>query len=505
MRVTIKIITIKIFSILLLFSTQIIAANYYLDSKNGDNSKNGLSPENAWKTISKLSEVIIQPGDSILLRRGMEWDEEFIVSFSGEKENPIVISAYGEGNKPLIKGSIEAKKWRKHSNIVWQSDIKQKPDCIWLVDEDKTIHWGIEKESINALSKNYDFIWQDSVLYLYLGRNPSKIFPEVECSVREFGIVNDYDKMGQNYITIENLEIAFANNADIRAIGVKGWVVKNCILHHSGIIDESDGQGIQYEGEDGLFTNNIIYENGQHGIFISSFGTADVANNIIEKNTIYNNYHTGIDLMNDGGDENSHRNTIVRQNLLYDTDDFKGNEVGIQTLGYGNGMVKNVVIHHNIVVNLNGCGISAVPNSDSIFIHNNTVYEPKSSCINMNNGNYYCEAYNNIGIDHIYYAPFFIHNSYNKKADYNIWNTDQVSFVFIDGEYPETWQQYIDKYKLDQHGSNKLLEMQLEGKIPKVKNKNAICIDKGKDLGYKYDFFGNPIDDKPDIGAVEFK
>jgi len=311
--------------------------------------------------------------------------------------------------------------------------------------------------------------------------------------------------MGQNYITIENLEIAYALNANIRAIGVKGWTIKNCISHHSGITDESDGQGLQYEGEDGIFSGNTFFENGQHGIFLSSFGNVNVNNNIIEKNIIYNNYHTGIDLMNDGGDETSHSNTIIRQNLVYETENFQGAEVGIQTLGYENGLVTNVRIHHNIVAHINGIGISAVPNSDSIFIHNNTVYETESSCVNLDNGKYYAEAYNNIGINHIYYAPFFIHDSKNKKADFNIWNTDQVSFVFIDGEYPETWEQYINKYNLDKKGSNKELNIQLEDLIPQIQNNDAISINSGTDLGYRIDFFGNPITDKPDIGAIELQ
>ena len=482
-----------------------IATNYYLNSREGDNRKTGLSPTEAWQTISRLSDVILQPGDSILFRRGMQWNEEFIISYSGKKENPIVISAYGEGKRPIIKGSVEARKWRKHSNIVWRTELKEQPACIWLVDSDATIHWGSEKESIDFLSKNYDFIWQDSVLYLYLGQNPSKTFPIVECSVRDFGIISNLDKKNIDYITIENLEISFVRDAAVRAIGSKGWIVKNCILHHNGVTDESNGQGIQYEGKDGLFSQNTIFENGQHGFFLSSFGNADVDNNIIEKNIIYNNYHTGIDLMNDGGNENSHRNSIIRQNLLYDTDDFNGNEVGIQTLGYRKGFVKNVAIHHNIIFNLSAAGISAVPNSDSILIHNNTVYETKSSCINIDNGNLYAEVYNNIGINHIYYAPFFIHDSNNKKVDFNIWNTDQVSFIFIDGEYAETWKDYTNKYGFDLNGSNRQLNMHLDNLIPVISDNNAIIIDTGKDLGYKSDYFGNAIKNKPDIGAIEFR
>ena len=495
---------VKILVISFLLFAQINATNYYVDSEKGDNVNSGLTPEFAWKTLSKVMETSLQPGDSVLLKRGSKFPEEFILSFSGTKDNPIVIGAYGKGEKPLIKGSIEAKKWRKHSNIVWRSKLKEEPACIWLIDEDKTIHWGIKKESINALEKNYDFVWQDSVLYLFLGKNPSKTFPKVECSVRDYGIINNLDLKNIDYLIIENLEISFVRDAAIRAIGSKGWIVKNCTLHHNGVTDESDGQGIQYEGTDGLFSNNVLYENGQHGFFLSSFGNADVAYNIIEKNKIYNNYHTGIDLMNDGGDENSHSNTIIRQNLVYETPNFKGVEVGIQTLGYENGLVKNVTIHHNIVVNISDIGISAVSNSDSIFIHNNTVYETKNTCINIDNDTYYAEVYNNIGISHIYWAPFFVENSKNKNVDYNIWNIGQQSFAYIDGEYADAWNDYVKKYGFDKNGTDKQLNIHLENLIPVITESDAFSIDNGKNLKYNFDYFGKPIRGNLDIGAIEF-
>ena len=48
-------------------------AIYYVDATNGDNSNNGLSPENAWQTLSKVNTAIdggtIQPGDSVLFKR----------------------------------------------------------------------------------------------------------------------------------------------------------------------------------------------------------------------------------------------------------------------------------------------------------------------------------------------------------------------------------------------------------------------------------------------------
>jgi len=79
------------------------------------------------------------------------------------------------------------------------------------------------------------------------------------------------------------------------------------------------------------------------------------------------------------------------------------------------------------------------------------------------------------------------------------------TWTIIDNEYPETWKDYTNKYGFDLHGSNKQLSMHLDNLIPLIYDKNAIIIDAGKALGYKSDYFGNAIKNKPDIGAIEFR
>lgn len=54
-----------------------------------------------WKTLTKAS-IEYQPGDSILLKKGDKWNEELTPKGSGTAKNPILISSYGTGNKPLI-------------------------------------------------------------------------------------------------------------------------------------------------------------------------------------------------------------------------------------------------------------------------------------------------------------------------------------------------------------------------------------------------------------------
>lgn len=80
------------------------ASSYYLDVTNGDDSRNGLSKATAWKSLSKLRGVKLNPGDRVLLKRGDTFQGELEISGQGTADNRIYIEAYGEGNKPCIAG-----------------------------------------------------------------------------------------------------------------------------------------------------------------------------------------------------------------------------------------------------------------------------------------------------------------------------------------------------------------------------------------------------------------
>lgn len=77
--------------------------NYYLDSENGADSNNGLSPATAWKTVNKIKEIQLNPGDSLLMRRGSVFEGVIEIFAQGKPESRIVIDAYGQGTKPCIK------------------------------------------------------------------------------------------------------------------------------------------------------------------------------------------------------------------------------------------------------------------------------------------------------------------------------------------------------------------------------------------------------------------
>jgi len=80
---------------------------YYLSSLEGNDSNDG-SKNAPWKTLSKISETVLSPGDKIYLKKGNRFDGHFIVNGSGSETAPILITSYGNGIKPIITGEVGA-------------------------------------------------------------------------------------------------------------------------------------------------------------------------------------------------------------------------------------------------------------------------------------------------------------------------------------------------------------------------------------------------------------
>ena len=75
---------------------------YYVSSENGDDANDGTSEKKAFKSLDKINDITLQPGDKVLLEKGSVFDDQYIhVKGSGSAEAPIEISTYGEGDRPM--------------------------------------------------------------------------------------------------------------------------------------------------------------------------------------------------------------------------------------------------------------------------------------------------------------------------------------------------------------------------------------------------------------------
>ena len=76
---------------------------FYVDADTGDDARDGLMPQTAWRTFRNLKGRVLGPGERLLLKRGCVFRDELNVSAAGAPDSWAEIGAYGEGGRPQIR------------------------------------------------------------------------------------------------------------------------------------------------------------------------------------------------------------------------------------------------------------------------------------------------------------------------------------------------------------------------------------------------------------------
>jgi hypothetical protein len=90
--------------------------NYYFSSSIGDDSRTSTQAQSSatpWKTITKLNSFFscLAAGDSVLFNKGDVFTGIITPSVSGTSVSQVIISAYGQGAKPIISGFQTVTGW----------------------------------------------------------------------------------------------------------------------------------------------------------------------------------------------------------------------------------------------------------------------------------------------------------------------------------------------------------------------------------------------------------
>lgn len=90
---------------LVVLSRVALAADYYVDSRAGDDTHDGHSSAQAWRSTAKVNTTTFAPGDRVLLRAGSEWEGVTLHPLgSGTAQTPIALDRYGDGPAPALHG-----------------------------------------------------------------------------------------------------------------------------------------------------------------------------------------------------------------------------------------------------------------------------------------------------------------------------------------------------------------------------------------------------------------
>jgi len=81
------------------------APAFYINASSGNDKTDGRSPATAWKTLDRLHDQVLKPGDVVRLARGSVFAQQMLLfdnQSAGSAAAPVVIEAYGTGAPPTI-------------------------------------------------------------------------------------------------------------------------------------------------------------------------------------------------------------------------------------------------------------------------------------------------------------------------------------------------------------------------------------------------------------------
>ncbi len=537
--------------IMIMITSQIFAATYYVDATNGSDSNSGTSPEIAWKTINKVNNSSFNPGDSILFKKGETWREQLIVPSSGSPGNPITFGAYGSGDNPLIIGSNDyddPAKWTDLGSNKWataNSSFTSEVKIIWY-DTGSTPQLCTKVSNEVDLDTNWEF-WYDAgndrvELYHDVG-NPANKTNGLEIGKRLLCIGSGSNR---NYITIDGIDMKFANWDGIRWLNTPvGMIIKNLNTNYNGqcgintvyadnilinnIIAEYNFYGIGlFDSTSGEIKNCSIENNIDHGICLTRSGNIIVQNNMIghnertavggdqfynstvQDNQIYDNEWGGVDMT--GITIKCHDN-IVRRNIFYDHQGqhYIGavNMCALAPEGYE---TYNNKVYYNIFYN-NKLAIYLGGRCHDNEVYNNTVYNcAEGIVITYANTNHDVIPTNNTIENNIIFTTSdkLIRDNVGEST-----NTLNYNCYYPDGTYQYAWNgHYYDTFSAFQSASSQ--EANAINSAPLFINpsthdfhlqSSSICINAGTDVGLAQDIDGNTVPNgwAVDIGAYEYQ
>jgi uncharacterized repeat protein (TIGR02059 family) len=122
-----------------LFSMPTYSKNLYFSSSTGNDSYTSTQAQNPatpWKTIDKLnsSMSLINPGDSILFKRGDLFTGTLKITRSGSSSNHIILSAYETGEAPILNGFNTINGWTSEGNSIYSTSVlcESRPNMVTI-------------------------------------------------------------------------------------------------------------------------------------------------------------------------------------------------------------------------------------------------------------------------------------------------------------------------------------------------------------------------------------
>lgn len=88
---------------------------YYVSSENGNDENSGTSEDQAFKTLDKINEITLKPGDRVLLEKGSVFNNQYLhIKGSGTEDQYIEVSTYGEDSERPVINTNGYGQWKQN-------------------------------------------------------------------------------------------------------------------------------------------------------------------------------------------------------------------------------------------------------------------------------------------------------------------------------------------------------------------------------------------------------
>jgi hypothetical protein len=329
---------------------------FYVDAARGDDAQDGLKPETAWRSLARVNRAPLSPGDRVLFRRGQAWRGQ-LVPQSGHAGAAITYAAYGEGDKPVLLGSVPADQeedWEAAGTGLWTTKPPNQGAILLPVDVGNIIFdhgksVGVKKWSEADLRREGDFFCDvhSHVVKLRLNEPPATRYRSIELALCRHII----DQSGRGYVTYENLALRYGAAHGIGGGNTHHITVRGCDISYIGgghLTTRPDGKPVRYG-------NGIEFWSSAHDC-------------LVEKCRLWEIYDAA--LTNQGSGTNAQANITYRRNVIWNS------EYSFEYWNRGPASrTQNILFEHNTCVDAGhgwGHGQRPDPNGRHLMFYDNS-------------------------------------------------------------------------------------------------------------------------------------
>lgn len=392
---------------------------YYV-STSGNDENDGLSESTPWETLEKASFATLNPGDTVLFKRGDIWKGQWLDCQKG-----VTYSAYGTGPKPAFYGTAEEPNDQERWGLYYSDQSGKK---IWKYDKQMQDIGGIIFDGDKYADRIY--AWWNGDKYVCMD-NSKKVFDVKKqlsknltfCSLPDFTGLKapfnsfDVDREGDIYFRCDSGNPAtVCKNIQFEcsdAVG-RGWYAligceQDCVIDNIALMywtkhafgaNSLETSGITIRncevGFGGNGLHSIIQSEPTKGYMLSGDGIYGICNGaLIQNNYVHDVDGAGITWENAQKGDNIDQPITISGNLV----ERCGQGIWIHT-EKGVAKYKQITIKDNLVLHtgegyVHGCWCDFVAidldnlgyDTKKLTVENNVVHKTKECVFNID-GNY---------------------------------------------------------------------------------------------------------------------